>query len=116
MSDSATQTIGVSAPVIPTAAEIYDAIMKDIEPELLSTNLSKLAEQNKDESPEENAQRRERYVKAMVQFEAQYAIYLAEQKQAISAYRRTAIASLEQKSQAKEADTLTDLEAAISDA
>lgn len=59
-----------------TGAEIYDLIMRSIEPELLTTSVYDLAEKYKDETSAEHQERQDRYKIAFAEYDRRYPIFL----------------------------------------
>lgn len=55
----------MQVPLSRNAQELYDSIMKDIETDLMLSELPKLAEKYKNESEEETAKRGQRYFMAL---------------------------------------------------
>ncbi|MDD5041113.1 MAG: hypothetical protein PHX87_00315 [Candidatus Peribacteraceae bacterium] len=81
-------------PVIPakrSGKEIYDGIMRAIEPELTTDQIPLMKEKYKDETPEERKARGERYAKAMEEYEKRYAQYLQEQDAKVRSFKIGAI-------------------------
>lgn len=92
------------------ADELYDSIMKDIEPDLLTSNLSKLEEQYKDESEEERAIRMLRYDAANKEFNERLDSYVAEVKESARTKRRKALKEKEAADQEREEKLLINME------
>lgn len=101
-------------PAIMDGNEVYDMLMAEIEPDLVTANLPTLQEKYKDETPEQTKVRGERYKAAFIEYKKRYAEYAAKQEQEVRDYGRHLIGSVEQKSEARDADALGDLESAIS--
>ncbi len=62
MSPTPTQTTGAKQTEL--FLELYDHLMAEIEPELMSFSIPCLADYYKDETPEEKSEREERYARA----------------------------------------------------
>ena len=65
-------------PVIPSGEEMYDQIMSQIEPDLVTAQLPLLKEKYKDETPEQAKARADRYNRAFAEYEKQFAAYGSE--------------------------------------
>jgi hypothetical protein len=61
---------------IPSGREIYDELMSEIEPELVSENLPRLANIDRNETSEERAVRAMRYTQAFREYDARYLVYM----------------------------------------
>ncbi|MBM3227241.1 hypothetical protein FJZ27_00010 [Candidatus Peribacteria bacterium] len=94
--------------------ELYDSIMRGIEPELCSDTIPHLAEKYKDESKEDRAKRVERYNKAYTEFDRAAATHIKQLKTAKKAHKKEAMRSAEIKSQAEEAVKLRQMESLFS--
>lgn len=93
--DSSAQAPLWSIPVIPSAVELYDLLMKDIEPELLSNAIAGLALKYRKETKEEAAKRAERYAKAFAAYDRKLEIYIGELNAQIRKFGKEAAASME---------------------
>jgi len=95
---SAQDSAGI--PVIPakrSGEEIYNGIMREIEPELTTDQIPLAKEKYKDETPEQKKARGERYAKAMEEYERRYAAYLLEQEAKLRSFKVGAIHFVEDK-------------------
>lgn len=101
-------------PAIPSGEEIYDRIMGQIEPELVTAVLPTLKEKYKDETQEEAKVRAVRYQKAFAEYDKQYAAYLQSQEGALRSYQMNLGRAVENVARSDEAPHLGDLESAIS--
>ena len=111
------QTSGSGLPTPPAIMdgnEVYDMLMAEIEPDLVTANLPTLQEKYKDESREEMQARAERYKAAFVEYKKRYAEYKAKQEEEVRSYGRDLMGAVEQKSEVRDAEALGDLESAIS--
>lgn len=115
MASPAPQTTAATKPTIrvPSGPEIYDRIMGQIEPELLSRNLPLLKEKYKGETPEQKAEREQRYAAAYAAFDAAFSKWVIDVNAAVAAYRRSVLRDAEEKSQSKEVNELSQLESSI---
>ena len=103
-------------PAIPakrTGREIYDSIMREIEPELLSTELPNLDEMYKDDTPAQAKERAERYIRAMEEYEKRYAQYRQDQEAHTRAFKLGAIHCVEQKAAGDEQAKMQSLESTL---
>lgn len=99
---------------MPSGEEIYDSIMAEIEPELTTPQLPLLKEKYKDETAEQAKARAERYQKAFKLYDSIYQNFVIEVDTKAREYRRSALQSAEREESAKEAASLSGLEAAFS--
>lgn len=83
LTDTTTEDI-----VLPTGEQVYDNIMKQIEPELVLANLQSLDEPYANETDTEHAARYERYGKAFAVYEERYNAWVSDLSSAVSAYKR----------------------------
>lgn len=96
--------------VFPTGADVYDSIMGNIEPDLLSSNIEKLDAQYEGETEEQRQARYDRYEQAYARYDEEYAIWEANLQQDVVAYRRAALQSAEAESRSEEQNVLAQLE------
>lgn len=94
---------------------IYDAIMSAIEPELVSTEIPKLEEKYKNETPEEKSARAKHYNAAFAAYEKHYAHFIAGVGGEVRALKHEAMATTEAEERAKEEEEMSGLESAISE-
>lgn len=104
---------GNSEFVLPTGQQVYDALMGEIEPDLLTTSIPLLEEKHKGESDEERSMRYRRYEQAYEQYDQAFAAWSVTLQNAVHDYRREALRSAEEASREKEASALQQLEQAI---
>lgn len=102
-------TTAVVPPTIPSGKEIYDSLMQGIEPELVSGNIPKLAEQYKNEAPTEWEKRKKRYNDAFAKLYEKYDSYLADLDQRIHRYHRESVRDIEGRSRLQEEKALDQL-------
>lgn len=106
-------------PIPPTIEEgtvIYDTIMGEIEPDLVSGMAEKLDEKYAGESEEDTKIRMERYAKAFVEYEKRYTEYKEQKDAEVRAFSRDTMRATEGNSAKKEETKLADLETQISQA
>ncbi len=94
--------------------EIYDAIMAEIEPELVSANVPLLTKKYEGESPEEKKARGERYGRAYQEYEKRYKKFVEEQGSALIRFKSTALKSVEGHDRKFEENHLSNLEQQMS--
>jgi hypothetical protein len=82
-------------PVIPSTIELYDLLMKDIEPELMSRSVPSLATKYRRETKEEATIRAARYAKAFQEYERRLEAYIGELNASIRKFGRDAALSFE---------------------
>jgi hypothetical protein len=81
MADPTQTSTTSSLPTLPPVFQgddLYDQIMGEIEPELVSTVYDTLEEKYKNETPADKAARQARYEKAFVEYEHRFALYTSE--------------------------------------
>lgn len=94
--------------------ELYDNIMRGIEPELCSDSVPLLTEKYKDESKEDRIKRVERYNKAYAEFDRLAAAKVKQMKATKKEHKKEAMRSAEIKSRAEEAVKLRQIESLFS--
>lgn len=92
---------------------IFDAIMQEIEPELVSSQKDVITEKYKDETPEEKQARGDRYAKAFEEYDKRYAQFELELQSKVHAYKSSAMKSVEQDSRQNEVQDLAALESSL---
>ena len=108
-----TQTDPQISGQFPTADQVYDRIMKDIEPELLTVSNPTLAEKYKDETPEESQARAERYQKAYAEYDKKYEAYMLEFDGMVRGLQHEAVGVVEGESKKGDDDALATLESGM---
>ncbi len=68
---------------LPTGQQVYDALMVDIEKELLAGNAQDIDAAHADETPDQRQQRYERYLEAFINFDKAFAALTAQLHQAV---------------------------------
>jgi phage tail tube protein FII len=97
-------------PVIPTGKELYDLIMKDIEPELLSSELPHLVEKYGNETDDQKLARLQRYARAFARFDEAYETYMTHMRQQVKEYRTQAFRFAESSERTDESTMLSSIE------
>jgi hypothetical protein len=100
-------------PKIEHGRAMYDSIMGNIEPDLLSTALPMLKEKYKNETPEQKEARRKRYNAAFKKYHETFVTYLADLDARIHRYQREAMRSIEERSRGLEEKQLEEMEASL---
>ena len=77
----------------PTVEEVYNLIMREIEPELTTDMLPTLGELYPDETPQEWKKRQERYQRAFALYETRFTALMDQWKQDIVRARDALVAS-----------------------
>jgi len=111
--DTPTTATASTPLVFPTGTELYDSLMKSIEPELLSANVKHLDDAYMNESEEDRKKRYERYTQAYANYDKAYAAWEAGMQKNVQQYRKHAFRSAEAKSRIEEAAALKKIEEAI---
>jgi hypothetical protein len=93
-----------------TADDVYDAIMGDIDMDLITVNLPTLEEKYKNETPEERVARQKRYQEAYAKYDKAFEEWSMQMNSAVTTYRHNALASAEKKSKEEEAKDLANIE------
>lgn len=113
----ATQTADQAhAAIFPSGEEVYDGLMAQIEPELLSANIPHLDEAYPSETEEEKKARYDRYSAAFVKYDEMYAEWEKNLNEIVTDYRKDALTSAETESKQEDASALAQLEQNFGDA
>jgi hypothetical protein len=102
------------ADAIERGKKIYDEIMAQIDPELVTDSLPTLDEKYKDETAEEAEARRERYNAAFAEYDVRYAQYMTDLGGKVKSLQRTVRAGIENDDRQEEQGALQNLESSIS--
>ena len=102
------------SPTVLSGEEVYDSIMGEIEPELLSKNIILLEEKYKEETPDQKKARGERYGKAFAEYEKHYQKYLADSSSTLQRFKGQALKSVEDADRKQDAMGVQSLEAQMS--
>ncbi len=94
---------------------LYDAIMREIEPELLTDMIPYLDELYAYETPEEKQLRAERYERAYELFEQRFQTFAESWMKELQTLKKTMTRSKEQKEGQKEQDALLSMEHSFED-
>jgi hypothetical protein len=108
-----TTTQPAGLPVIRNGNDMYDAIMRGIEPELTSDQIPLLAEKCKSETDEQKKVRAERYTKAFAEYDIRAAAFFSEVTAQVGVLKRKAFASAEEKHRGEEQTKMQQLESLI---
>jgi hypothetical protein len=92
---------------------LYDGLMKQIEPELVTDRIEYLDFQYAGETPDERKKRMERYAKAMVTFEDRLATLMGAWEREVKTFRDGLLANIQRKTDADDVGTLTSLDEQI---
>ena len=98
---------------IPTGEELYNMLMRKIEPDLATDQLPLPDAKYASETPDQTKARAERYEKAFAEYEKQLAAYLSSLKGKVHEFQTTARQSLEHEAKEKEEQDLGSLEQQI---
>lgn len=82
-------------PTIPSTIELYDLLMRDIEPDLMSLSVPILAAKYRKETVEEAAMRAKRYAKAFQEYDRHLEAYIGDLDASIRKFGKEAAASME---------------------
>jgi hypothetical protein len=97
----------------PLPQRLYDTFMAEIEPDLMSTNVTALAQKYADESPKQHAERMARYQVAYKKFQDRLAGFMKDLLQIIRMGRRSALQKNESTSRGSESVQLSGIEQAF---
>lgn len=95
---------------IPSGSQVYDALMYDIEPELLTDNLQHLDEKYADETAEGRAMRYKRYEKAFATYDAVFTKWIDDLAASVQTFKKDAMKTAEAQTRDEEAQHLLSLE------
>ncbi len=98
---------------IPSGDEIYDALMSEIEMDLITTNLPVLDEKYSDENPADREARYKRYQDAYAKYDIAFEAWMKELHGAVEKCRRDVAKFAEQNDKEAEQTEMTSLEAAF---
>ena len=101
---------------VPSGAEIYDAIMRKIEPELIRANLGKLDTPYKNETEAKHSARYRRYSKAFAAYKKAFSVWSLNLKKAVQAYKRAVFKASEKISKREEEAKMQALEEQMNNA
>jgi hypothetical protein len=99
---------------IPSGAEVYDALMSRIEPDLVSSNIPLLDEKYKNESEAGRAERYKRYSIAFERVKKEFAKWHKELHGAIAVFYKNAMKTAESHAKNEEVHALSSLEQQLS--
>lgn len=99
---------------IPSGTDVYDALMGDIEMDLVSANLPRLREMYADETPAEHELRMQRYAEAFERYDKAFNAWIAGFQLAVAAVRKETLQRAEQKNQEEENAALATIESQFS--
>jgi len=91
-------------------AEVYDALIGQIDPELVTSEIPKLKAKYKEETPEQRTTRGERYAAAYKEYESMLAQFVGGLKAHAGTQRREALVSAEAQSRKGEEEQLKNME------
>lgn len=100
--------------VMPTGAEVHDAIMAGIEADLTTRNLPALNAKYAGEAPEQRKARTERYKVALKKYDKAYAEWVNTVRGKVDSYKRTVLSQAKASSSAKDEGEISRLESEIS--
>lgn len=104
----------LAVPHIEGGQEVYDRIMRDIEPELTSAQMPLLSKKYEGETPDAAKMRADRYAQAFAEYDRRYAQYLSEIEGQVRSFGRTVFVSTEQLTKDDDTPVMQGLESAMS--
>lgn len=105
--------VATDKPTLPTGQEIYDGIMSQIEPDLVTDQLPLLDQKYPNENPEDKAKRMERYKVAFAEYDKKYREYVDQLHQWLHNFKKTSVAHIETERRAEESVQMAALESTI---
>lgn len=102
--------------MVPPGVDIYDALMGEIEPELLSVNLPVLDRVYAKESKADRAKRMQRYKKAFEQYDLAFQSWLGQLNKEVDEQRRDAFEKAETQMASIDAGLLSKIESSMDEA
>ncbi len=108
-----THTDAPFPPAVRSGAELYDSIMGAIEPELVSSKLPFAADAFAAETPEQRAERAQRYQAAFDEYDRRFAAYQDQWNQELRTYKRHAMTFIEEKAQAEDENAMASIESSL---
>jgi hypothetical protein len=119
MDPTQTSTAGQFGAAIPAdaaaqGASVYDQIMAEIEPDLLTNVIPTLETKYAGETPEQAAARSQRYDAAFAEYDKRYAVRMTQMDGQVHTLQKTVRTGIETDERHGEEDTLTTLESTIS--
>lgn len=112
-----TQTSSTGMPSLPKikgGEEVYNMIMKEIEPDLTTENLPNNEKKYEGETESQTVARAQRYQDAFLEYTNQYAEYKKQQDDEVRSYGRNIMKATENTFVAEDESAMSDLESAIS--
>lgn len=100
-------------PVIPSGDEIYDLLMGQIEPELMTDQLPLFEQRCARETKKELRARAERYKQAFDEYDKRFSAYIAMLREQEESYRHIVISRLEEEQRDVEDTAIHGLESRI---
>jgi hypothetical protein len=101
---------------LPSGREVYDTLMRRINPSLVTDKLPHLDDGFGDESPEQRKIRYAKYQEDFARYSEAYEQWIAQTKAAADTYCRQALKSAESGSRTQETSTLQHLETQLNSA
>src|SRR4051812_33442491 len=92
------------------AEQLYDALMAEIEPELVLSVIPTLDAKYASEMPEQKAARMKRYEKAYKKFDAEFATFVSGVDQEVRTTKRTSLKNKESEERTKENSAISSIE------
>ncbi|MDA1209042.1 MAG: hypothetical protein O2904_03355 [bacterium] len=98
----------------PSGQELYDALMGQIEPELISSELPNMGARYAAETPEDTAKRASRYGQAFLKYQQSYEGFSKMKNEEVKTYRKASYEVVEKQSDAEDDEDLTKLDTQFS--
>jgi len=98
---------------LPSGKQLYDSLMGDIEPELVSSVIPALAARYAGETPDAHTSRMERYKRAFEEYDRRCAEYLRGLRSDVATFRKQSRKAVEGRQRSAEQAALQTLEDSI---
>lgn len=116
MADQTQTSATVAFPALPPVFQgddLYDTIMNEIEPDLVSSAYETLDEKYKNETPAEKSARQARYDKAFAEYERRFALYTNEWNSRLRTFQTGLIKAMEADDRDEDSGLMSQLESAL---
>jgi hypothetical protein len=111
--DTNTQIDPPMPPAVLSGAALYDAIMGQIEPELVSANLPFAADAFAQETAEQRAERARRYQAAFDEYDRRFEMHITQWDEQLRTYKRHAMSYIEGQARGEDNNEIASIESSI---
>jgi hypothetical protein len=106
--------MAVAPPTVPKAEELYNSLMREIEPDLTTDQIPLIDEKYKGETPEETLARLEKYKKAFALYDEKSVEFFKDLSNKVTAYRKQALQEAETEVKGEEQVRISQIETLLS--